>query len=259
VLLYLNRGNVVFLVVDVSPSMAAGDFSPDRLSAARALIKVFLASRRNEAVGLVAFGGEAALLCPPTLDYATVTRRLESLKPGMLGEGTALGAGIGVAAAHGLSPPRDPPSVSGLFRERHIVVLTDGESNAGAIAPLAAASIAREAGFVVSIVGVGSDGEVPLNYVDPGTGSRRSGVYVSGFDRGALEAIAARGGGGYYDAVDGPALVSAFARISERSLSLSRTRSVATERPLLPHFLTLAFAALALARLLGLASGSELA
>ncbi|MEI6876750.1 MAG: hypothetical protein WCL50_16665, partial [Spirochaetota bacterium] len=124
---------------------------------------------------------------------------------------------------------------------------------------LAAATLASEAGFTLSVVGVGSEGEVPLNYVDPGTGSRRSGVYVSGFDRSALEAIARRGGGGYYGAADLPALVSAFARISERSLSLSRTRSVASEHSLLPHFLGIAFAALVLARLLALASGSELA
>ena len=260
ILLYLNRGNEIILVVDVSPSMAAGDFRPDRLTAAKTLIKSFIATRRNEAVGLVAFGGEAALLSPPTLDYATLIARLDTLKPGMLGEGTALGAGIGVAAAHGLAGAL--PGAGGNqapARERHIVVLTDGENNAGAISPVSAATLAADGGFVVSVVGIGSRGEVPLNYVDPETGARRSGTYVSSFDRAGLEAIASRGGGAYYDAADGVALVAAFARISDRSVSLSRTRSVAAERSLLPGFLALSLAALALARLLGLAAGSEFA
>jgi len=259
-LLYLNRGNEVMLAVDVSPSMAAADFRPDRLSAARAIIKGFLATRRNEAVGLVAFGGEAALLCPPTLDYQAILRRLDALEPGMLGEGTAIGSGIAVAAAHGLSAASasEGNQVPARARERHIIVLTDGENNAGALSPVSAASLASDAGFIISVVGVGSRGEVPLEYKDPETGTKRSGLYVSGFDRAGLEAIAKAGGGSFFDAEDGAALTAAFAKISDRSLSLSRTRSLTSESSLLPFFMLLAFLALTLARLLGLASGTEL-
>ena len=250
-LLYLERGNEVMLVVDVSPSMAASDILPDRLGAARAIIRIFLASRRNEAVGLVAFGGEAALISPPTLDYAALLGRLDSLAPGMLGECTAIGSGIAVAASHGLP--------AGRGRERHIVLLTDGENNAGSLAPASAAALAADAGFVLSVVGIGSRGDAPLDYQDPETGTRRSGTYVSAYDRAELEALARRGGGTYYEAADGKALAAAFAGIAERSLSLSRSRAVASERSLVPSLLLLSLAALALARLLGLATGSELA
>ena len=99
-LLYLSRGNEVIFALDISPSMAASDFVPTRLEAAKSIIALFLSERRNETVGLVAFGGEAALVCPPTLDYEALRRRLADLQPGALGEGTAIGSGLGTAVAH---------------------------------------------------------------------------------------------------------------------------------------------------------------
>ena len=81
-LLYLSRGNEVIFALDISPSMAASDFEPTRLEAAKSIIALFLSERRNESVGLVAFGGEAALVCPPTLDYEALRRRLADLRPG---------------------------------------------------------------------------------------------------------------------------------------------------------------------------------
>ncbi len=248
-LLFLERGDEIVFVVDVSPSMAAEDFHPDRLSAARGLIDGFISTRKNEAVGLVAFGGDAALICPPTLDYETMRSRLASLKPGILGEGTALGAGIAVAASHGISTPA---------KARHIVVLTDGENNAGALSPATAASLARDAGFDLTVVGVGRRGSVPLSYVDPTTGEKRSGTYESAFDKRSLEKIAKVGGGAYYDAGDSRALEAAFAAIGAGSTSLTRTRSVNTGFPLAPYLVGLALALLALARIFGLISGEAL-
>lgn len=249
-LLFLDRGDEIVFVVDVSPSMAAEDFKPDRLDSARADIERFLASRRNESVGLVAFGGEASLLCPPTLDYDTLRTRLASLRPGMLGDGTALGEGIAVAASHGLSS-RVPA--------RHIVVLTDGENNAGALAPATAATLARKAGFDLVVVGVGRRGSVPLSYVDPSTGQRRSGTYESAFDRASLEEVASAGGGRYFDAADPAALETAFASVSEASTSLTRTRSASTSQSLVPPLLGLALACFAVSRLLGTIFGEGLA
>ena len=249
-LFYLERGDEIIMAIDVSPSMAAEDFRPSRLGAASALVKGLLASRRNEAVGLVAFGSEAALLCPPTLDHAMVARRLGELKPGMLGDGTALGTGIAVAAAHGGAALAE--------RKRYIVVLTDGESNAGAIAPGSAADLAFEAGFSISVVGIGSKGQVPLSYADPGTGTTRSGTLDSGFDAQGLAAIAARGGGSYHDASDSKGLSAAFDSVAEQSLSLSRTRSVSSERSMAPLYSLIAFALIALSRFLGLVLGVEL-
>ncbi len=248
-LLFLERGDEIVFVVDVSPSMAAEDFLPDRLAAAKRLIDGFLATRKNEAVGLVAFGGEAALICPPTLDYETMRSRLATLRPGILGEGTALGAGIAVAASHGISTRA---------KARHIVVLTDGENNAGALDPATAAALAREAGFDLTVVGVGKRGSVPLSYIDPTTGERRSGTYESAFDRRSLQNIAQKGGGAYFDAADSQALESAFAAIGAGSTSLTRTRSVNTGFSLAPSLMGVALVLLALARILGLLAGEAL-
>lgn len=242
--LYLSRGNEVVFVLDVSPSMAASDFAPTRLEAAKSIIGDFLASRRNESVGLVAFGGEAALVCPPTMDYAALASRMRSLAPGLYGEGTAIGAGIATAVAHAARSGAP---------EKHVVLLTDGENNAGAMDPGTAALLASRYGIILSVIGVGGPGEVPVSYVDPVTGQKRSGLYRSGFDTAVLESLAHRGGGQYYAAANKAALSAAFAALSEKSASLSRTRSVTSEEPLARPFLLLALAALALARLAGLA------
>ncbi|HRY72715.1 MAG TPA: VWA domain-containing protein [Spirochaetia bacterium] len=246
--LYLSRGNEIVFVLDVSPSMAAEDFEPTRLAASKAIIDEFLSSRRNETVGLVAFGGEAALVCPPTLDYGVLRRRLGELEPGLLGEGTALGAGIGVALAH--SGGKGAPA-------RYVILLTDGENNAGPMAPATAAALAARRGVSVSVIGVGSRGEVPVTYVDPDTGQRRSGTYLSGFDRASLESLARIGGGSYFAAESPEALERAFSAVSEDSVSLAMTRSVSTEDSLARPLLALALAALVLARLLGLLSGGD--
>jgi len=248
-LVFAGKGNEIMLVVDVSPSMAASDFKPTRLEAAKTLVADFLGGFRNETVGVVAFGGEAALLSPPTLDYAAIRNRLSQLKPGLLGEGTALGAGLATAAAH---------AARSAAPEKHIILLTDGENNAGAIAPETAAALAVRAGMRVSVVGIGARGDTPVAYIDPDTGEKRSGTYRSGFDRAALESLARAGGGLYFNAASEEALGQALAALSERSLSLGTTRSIAAEDRLSSPFIALGLLALALARLLGLFSGGGL-
>jgi Ca-activated chloride channel family protein len=245
-ILYLSRGNEIIFVLDVSPSMAAADFQPDRLEAAKAIIDGFLAGRRNESIGLVAFGAEAALVCPPTLDYPSLRRRLVELRAGQFGDGTALGSGLATALAH---------SANSLAPEKYIVLLTDGENNAGAIAPATVVAMAAGRGVSVSVVGVGTRGEVPLSYLDPATGQRRTGSYRSDFDSASLESLAAAGGGKYYAAESVDALKLAFDSISERSSSLARTRSISEEESLLAPILGLGLACLVLARLLELLSG----
>lgn len=243
---YLGRGNEVMFVLDVSPSMAASDVAPSRLEAAKAIIGQFLATRRNETVGLVAFGQEAALICPPTLDYAALSSRLATIRSGIFGDGTAIGAGIATAVAH---------EARSTAPEKFAVLLTDGENNALAIDPATAAEAARRYGITLSVIGVGTRGDVPFDYVDPATGERRRGTYKSGFDQGQLERLALEGGGQYYAAENKAALASAFDSLSEKSASLSRSRTLSSEKPLVAQVMLLAFAALAAARLFGLLGG----
>ncbi|HTX74429.1 MAG TPA: VWA domain-containing protein [Rectinemataceae bacterium] len=244
--LYLGRGNEVIFILDVSPSMAASDIAPSRIDAAKAIIGDFLSSRRNETVGLVAFGEDAALICPPTLDYGSLSGRLASIQPGEFGEGTAIGAGIATAVAH---------EARSTAPEKHAVLLTDGENNAGAIDPFTAAQAAQRYGIVLSVIGLGTRGEVPLSYVDPSSGERRSGTLKSGFDQGSLEKLALAGGGQYYAAENKESLAAAFDALSERSASLTRSRTLSSEEPLVRQVMFLALLCLAGARLLGLAGG----
>jgi Ca-activated chloride channel homolog len=245
--LYLDRGNEAIIVLDVSPSMAASDFTPTRLDAAKAIIGDFLATRRNETVGLVAFGGEAALVCPPTTDYRAVAARLATLQPGIYGEGTAIGAGLATAIAHAARS-----SAPG----KEVILLTDGENNQGAMDPQAALRAAARFGVGVSAIGVGSSGEAPIAYVDPVTKQKRSGIYRSSFDGAALEALLRSVGGNYYGADNRAALASAFAGLAERSVSLTTSRIVSSSRGFASQLLGLGLALLVLARLLGLAGGS---
>ncbi len=243
---YLGRGNEAIIVLDVSPSMAASDFAPTRLDAAKAIIGDFLATRRNESVGLVAFGGEAALVCPPTTDYASIAARLGSLEPGLYGEGTAIGAGIATAIAH---------AARSSAPEKQLILLTDGENNAGSMDPATAARAAARFGIALSVIGVGSAGEIPVTYVDPVTRQKRSGIYRSDFNGASLEALSRTGGGSYYGAENKAALAAAFVALAERSSSLARSRSLSSEEGYTAMALALSLALLVLARLLGLAGG----
>jgi Ca-activated chloride channel family protein len=197
-------------------------------------------------VGLVAFGGDAALVCPPTTDYASIAARLGSLEPGIYGEGTAIGAGIATAVAH---------AARSSAPEKQIILLTDGENNAGSMDPATAARTAARFGIALSIIGVGSPGEAPVTYVDPVTHEKLSGIYRSDFNGAGLEALSRVGGGSYYGAENRAALASAFAALAERSSSLSRSRSLSSEEGLTGRVVAAALVLLALARLLGLAGG----
>ncbi|MDR3341421.1 MAG: VWA domain-containing protein [Treponema sp.] len=222
---WLNRGADILFVVDVSPSMAALDMEgASRFDTARKLVHDFAANRPSDAIGLVAVGNDAALLVPPTVDRASLFFRLESLAIAELGDGTALGIGLGVAAFH-IRNSTAPRKV--------VVLITDGENNAGSIHPETAAALLPELGASLWVIGVGSDGEVPINYVDPLTKMRRFGTFDSRFDPESLKAIAAKGNGVYIRAPSADAFARGFSRIDQgemtigRSGTLTRTRSLA--------------------------------
>jgi Ca-activated chloride channel family protein len=126
-LVWLNRGADMLFVVDVSPSMAGIDMNGrSRFDVARDLVREFAEARPSDAIGLVAVGNDASLLVPPTVDRGALFSRLDSLRLGELGDGTALGMGLGIAALHirNSAAPR-----------RAVALITDGENNAGAIHP----------------------------------------------------------------------------------------------------------------------------
>ncbi|MCX7654923.1 MAG: VWA domain-containing protein [Treponemataceae bacterium] len=231
--LYLERGQEIMFVVDVSPSMAALDMGgKNRLEAAKKVIQHLAMLRPADALGLVAVGRDAALLVPPTIDRQTFFTRLGNLKLGELGDGTAIGMGLALAAFHtqkiGSTKEVSPPLV---------VLLTDGENNAGTIHPDRAAEIIKDLGVSFWVVGVGRQGEVPLDYTDPSTGERRVGTFESRYDVQSLVALAEKGGGIFMVADSLEALEKAFSRIDASSKKTARVVHVPVSHSLMKPFL----------------------
>jgi len=220
---WLNRGADILFVLDISPSMAAIDMDgSNRFNAARRLLKDFAEQRPSDGIGLVAVGNDAALLIPPTTDRDLLAERLENLRIGEMGNGTALGMGIAIAAYH-LEKSKAP--------RRTVVLISDGENNAGAIHPETAAAMLREINASLWVIGVGSGGEVPIDYVDPYTRMRRTGLIDSRYDREALIRIADSGGGTWIQAPSADAFAAAFARVDDQELLVRRSSTVTRKRP----------------------------
>jgi len=220
---WLNRGADILFILDISPSMAAIDMEgSNRFNAARRLLKDFAERRPSDGIGLVAVGSDAALLIPPTTDRALLTSRLDNLRIGELGNGTALGMGIAVAAYH-LENSKAPRRVA--------VLISDGENNAGAIHPETAAVMLKEINASLWVIGVGSEGEVPIDYIDPFTRMRRTGLIDSRYDREALARIAGSGGGTWIQAPTADAFADAFARVDDQELLVRRSSAVTRKRP----------------------------
>jgi Ca-activated chloride channel family protein len=146
------EGIDIVMALDVSGSMLARDFKPDRLEAAKEVAKEFIAKRPNDRVGLVIFSGEAFTQVPLTTDHAMIANLFREVKSGMIEDGTAIGDGLATA----ISRLQDSEAIS-----KVIILLTDGVNNSGSVDPLSAAEIAKMFGIRVYTIGVGSRGYAP--------------------------------------------------------------------------------------------------
>jgi Ca-activated chloride channel family protein len=237
---WLNRGADIMVVLDVSPSMAALDMDgSSRYNVARKLLIEFANRRPSDGIGLVAVGNDAAMLVPPTTDREILSQRLENLQLGEMGDGTALGMGLAVAAYH-LEKSTAPL--------KSAVLISDGENNAGAIHPETAAAMIREAGASLWVIGIGSGGEVPIDYIDPVTRMRRYGFFDSRYDVEALKRLSAIGDGTWIQAPTGDTLAAAFDRIDDRELVVRRASVISRSQPLYRPFLLTALGLILFAR-----------
>lgn len=205
------EGIDIVLAIDVSGTMLAADFEPDRLTAAKDVAAKFVADRKGDRIGLVAFAGESYTQCPLTTDQASLQTLLSQIKFGVIEDGTAIGMGLATA----VNRLRESDTKS-----KVIILLTDGVNNAGQIAPMSAAEIAAEYGIRVYTIGVGKKGYAPYPaYVDAWGNTRYQQMKVE-IDEQILTDIAAKTGGEYFRATNKNALREVYNKINE----LEKTR-----------------------------------
>jgi len=226
---WLNRGADIVFILDISPSMAALDMDgKSRFSAARTLLSNFANRRLSDNIGLVAVGEDALLLIPPTVDREAFNQRLEQLRIGEMGDGTALGMGLAVAAYH-LNKSN--------AKQKAAVLITDGENNAGAIHPETAASMLHDIGASLWVIGLGSAGEVPIDYTDPHTKARSTGIFDSRFDAESLRRLSLSGAGTYISAPSADSFAAAFSKLDESEMTVQRSRIINRRRSCVMNFL----------------------
>lgn len=190
--------------LDVSGSMLARDFDPDRLEAAKRIGINFVSGRSSDRMGLVIFAGEAYTMCPLTTDLSTLINQFNAVEMGVLEDGTAIGSGLAMAVAR----LQASDAVS-----RVVILLTDGVNNSGEIAPYTAAEIAAVYGIRVYVVGIGSEGTAPYPIQTP-LGIRYQQVPVE-IDEPLMREIATLTGGRYFRATDNKALEQIYAEIDQ--------------------------------------------
>jgi Ca-activated chloride channel family protein len=210
-----------------------------RFNAARRLLTDFAGRRPSDGIGLVAVGSDAALLVPPSTDREVLALRLEELRIGELGDGTALGMGLAVAGYH---------LEKSTAQRKAVVLISDGENNAGTIHPETAAAMLADIGASLWVIGIGSGGEVPIDYVDPFTRMRRTGLFDSRYDTEALRKISSAGNGTWISAPSADALAAAFSRLDDQEIIVRRSGAVSRSRPCHLPFLIAALCLIAASR-----------
>ncbi|MBK6929870.1 MAG: VWA domain-containing protein [Saprospirales bacterium] len=196
----------IVLALDISPSMLSRDFEPDRLQVAKRVASAFVQKRPYDRLGLVAFSAEAFTQCPLTTDRRVVQQFLNTLEVGRLEDGTAIGMGLATA----LNRLKDSPSKS-----RVVILLTDGENNAGYISPLKAAELAQTLGIRVYTVGIGTNGIVMSPARRNADGSYDFAPRAMEFNTDLLGEIAALTGAQFYRAWSEEELEGIYAEIDQ--------------------------------------------
>lgn len=202
---YSSEGIDVIIALDISSSMLAHDFKPDRLEAAKEVANKFILERRQDRIGLVIFSGESFTQSPLTSDHAVLINLMREVYCGMIEDGTAIGLGL----ANAVNRLKDSNSKS-----RVVILLTDGVNNRGSIPPLTAAELAKTFGIRVYTIGVGTMGEAPYPVVDPWGRTRMEMVPVE-IDEEVLMQIANLTGGKYFRATDNEKLEQIYEEIDK--------------------------------------------
>lgn len=199
-----TEGIDIVIALDISSSMLAMDFQPNRLEAAKDVATQFISGRTNDKIGLVVFAGESFTQCPLTTDHATVINLFKSIESGMIEDGTAIGNGLGTA----VSRLKESNAIS-----KVVILLTDGENNRGEIAPITASELAKSYGIRVYTVGVGTIGTAPYPIQTP-FGIQVRDVEVK-IDETTLQKIASTTDGKYFRATNNNKLAEIYKEIDK--------------------------------------------
>jgi len=203
-----TEGIDIVIALDISGSMLARDFQPDRLEAAKNVATEFISGRPTDKIGLVIFSGESFTQCPLTTDHAVLINLFNGIESGMIEDGTAIGNGLATAVAR----LKDSKAIS-----RVVILLTDGENNRGEIAPVTAAELAKTFGIRVYTIGVGTIGTAPypVQVQTPfGTQTQIRDMEVK-IDEETLQKIADTTGGKYFRATNNEKLKKIYEEIDK--------------------------------------------
>lgn len=199
-----TEGIDIVLAMDVSTSMLARDFTPDRISAAKDIAIEFISQRPSDRIGIVVFAGESYTQCPLTTDRATLINLMKEIQTGLIEDGTAIGNGLATAVARMQGSDA---------KSRVVILLTDGVNNRGEITPQTAADIAKAYGIRVYTIGVGANGTAPYPVITP-WGVQMQDVEVE-IDEDLLKGIAETTGGRYFRATDNTKLSEIYSEINK--------------------------------------------
>lgn len=199
-----TEGIDIVMAMDVSTSMLAQDLKPNRLEASKDVAASFINGRPNDNIGLVVFSAESFTQCPLTTDHGVLLNLFKDIQPGIIEDGTAIGLGL----ANAVSRIKDSHAKS-----KVIILLTDGMNNAGEIAPVTAAEIAKTFGVRVYTIGVGTRGEAPYPF-QTAFGIQYQNMPVD-IDEPTLKQISATTGGQYFRATDNASLKEIYTEIDK--------------------------------------------
>jgi Ca-activated chloride channel family protein len=199
-----TQGIDIVIASDISGSMLAEDFKPNRLEAGKNIAIDFIKDRPDDRIGLVIFSGESFTQCPLTIDHDVLINLFAAIKNGMVDDGTAIGMGLATA----VNRLKDSEAKS-----KVVILLTDGSNNAGSIPPVTAAEIAKQFNVRVYTVGIGTRGYAPYPVQTP-MGIRYQNMPVD-VDEGTLSKIAGITGGKYFRATDNEKLKNIYEQIDK--------------------------------------------
>lgn len=225
-----TEGIDIILAMDVSSTMLARDFTPDRITVAKDIAIEFIAQRPSDRMGIVVFAGESYTQCPLTTDRASLINLMKDIESGLISDGTAIGNGLATAVSK-LKDSEAPSKV--------VILLTDGVNNMGEVAPLTAAEIAKNYGVRVYTIGVGANGSAPYPVITP-WGVQMRNVRVE-IDEDLLKEVAQMTGGSYFRATDNTKLAEIYSEINKMETARITVDNFAVYKELFTGY---AFAAL---------------